>query len=98
MELTELKRKQCRQLRDWFDSGMDITVIEAAVKLGIGALNRRISDLEEAGYAVHREWETYHNRAGEKKRRMRYSKGLPLSDEIKTEIEGIETAFSRLKG
>ena len=74
--MEDLKRKQCRELKRWFDAGMDTTVIEAAVKLGIGALNRRISDLEEFGYPVHREWEIYFTRTGEKKRRMRYSKAL----------------------
>lgn len=92
----ELKRRQCRELRAWFDSGMDITVIDAALKLGIGALNRRISDLVESGYPIHREWEVYFNRLGEKKRRMRYSKGFGDFD-IDAELKGIDKAFASLK-
>jgi hypothetical protein len=100
--MEDIKRKQCRDLIAWFDSGMDITVIDAAIKLGIGALPRRISDLEEQGYPVHREWQSYVNQKGELKRRMHYSKffltkSLKYFDMAK-ELDAIDRAFDRLKG
>lgn len=97
--MTDVKRKQCRDLIAWFDSGMDITVIGAAVKLGIGALPRRISDLEEQGYPIHREWQSYVNSKGELKRRMHYSKWFKSYKyfDVEKELENIDKAFDRLK-
>jgi hypothetical protein len=67
-------REQCRDLVAFFNEGKSCTIIEAATKLGIGALPRRISDLQDQGYPIRKEWEHYVGRSGKLKRRMRYSK------------------------
>jgi len=44
--------RQCRVVLDAFQRGERLTVIEAAIKYGVGDLRRRVKDLRDKGFEI----------------------------------------------
>lgn len=43
---------QCEILREWFDAGNSLTVLEALQRFGCYALSQRVGELNREGYGV----------------------------------------------
>lgn len=68
------RKTQCDLLRDYFDKGGSLTVLEAIQVLGCYALSQRCGELRRGGYPVTGEMVS----VGKDKRVKRYSKEFRL--------------------